>query len=281
MEKEASGLSKKSIKNYKDVYDRYTRDVGQPISKNSVNNWIHLLLERGMNPISINYYINQIRVFSYWLIENNYIESFTIRKIKTQEPQIKTIPEQDVLILLNKPKLKSSFVTYRTWTIINFILATGARASTILNIKIDDVDFSTKEIRYTHLKNKTSAIVPLSFSLERVLRQYINCWDVGSGYLFLDKYGGQLTVTALSHSLHNYCVSRGVKPRSAHAFRHTFAKKYVTNGGNVFALQKMLTHTDLAMTRKYIHLFSSDLKRGYEDICPLDSYKKNTMIIKK
>ena len=64
VEKEASGLLKKSIKNYRDVYDRFTRDIGQPISKNSINNWIHLLLERGMNPISINYYINQIRVFS-------------------------------------------------------------------------------------------------------------------------------------------------------------------------------------------------------------------------
>ena len=106
-------------------------------------------------------------------------------------------------------------------------------------------------------------------------------WEIGNNYLFPDRCGRQLTVSGLSQSLRKYCKSRGVKPRSSHAFRHTFAKKYVVNGGNVFTLQRLLTHTDLSMTRKYIHLFSSDLKKDYDSFCPLDSYKKESVIVRK
>ncbi len=279
-EKEALGLSKKSIQNYEETYMRFTREIGKRICKESINEWIHKMLSNQMNPISINFYIVQIRVFANWLIENGYCEPFSIKKIKTQEPQIKTIPDEDIAILLTKPCVKDSFVTYRTWVIINFILGTGARASTITNIKIADLDFYNKEIRYTHLKNKNIAIVPMSSSLERVLKLYIQIWDIGETFLFPEKNGGQLTVDALVHSLRKYCIQKGLKPIGAHSFRHTFAKKYILNGGNVFVLQKMLTHNDLTMTKKYVRIFDTDLKTGFENLCPLDSYC-NSGIIKK
>ena len=280
-EKEASGLSKKSIQNYKDVYARFVREQGQPITKNSVNSWIRSMQQNGMNPISINFYIVQLRVFANWMMKSGYCEYFVIKKIKTQEPQIKTIPDNEVAILLEKPNKNSGFVEYRTWVIINFILGTGARASTIVNLKIDDIDFAFKEIKYTHLKNKHIAIIPLSASLEKVLKQYLNMWEIGSDFLFPDEYGRQLNVNALGHSINRYCVHKGLKSRGTHSFRHTFAKQYILNGGNAFVLQKLLTHSDLTMTQKYIRLFDSDLKNGFNNVCPLENYSNKRFIKKK
>lgn len=280
-EKETSGLSNKSIQNYKDVYARFVREVGQKISKNSIRDWIEKMIQNGMNPISINFYLNQIRVFAYWLINNGYCESFEIKKIKTQEAQIKTIPDDELEVLLEKPDKGCKFHEYRTWVIINFIMATGARVSTIINLKISDVDFCAKEIKYNHLKNKRIAIIPMSSCLERILKQYLSLWDVGINYLFPDQFGNQLKVNALGHSIGRYCIKRGIRPRGAHSFRHTFAKHYILNGGNAFVLQKLLTHSDLTMTQKYIRLFDADLKLGFNDICPLDNYSKQQKIIKK
>ena len=102
-----------------------------------------------------------------------------------------------------------------------------------------------------------------------------------NGFLFPDRLGSQLTLSALKQSLRRFSKSKGVRYRGAHVFRHTFAKKYVLNGGNGFALQRLLTHTDLTMTKKYVNLFSSDLKNGFDEICPIDSFKKNSIFIRR
>lgn len=274
-EKETEGLSKKTIKNYIEDYKRYVKEIGKPLSKDSVEEWIQSFLKMNMNPISINHFLNSIRVFVNWLSKHGYIKPFLIKKMRFQESQPKSLSDDEIIKLLKKPEIKSNFVKYRTWAIINFILGTGARASSLNNVKVCDVDFNFKEIRLTHLKNKKIAIIPMSNSLERVIKYYLNIWDVGNGYLFPDRFGGQLTVNALAQSLRKYCIDRGVKPRSAHSFRHTFAKKFVTNGGNVFTLQKLLTHTDLTMTKRYVSLFSDDLHKNYDYLCPLDSYNNS------
>ena len=65
VEKEANGLAKKSIENYVKVYERYCKEIGEEISKKSVLKWIKFLSDKGLDSISINFYIVQLRVFAY------------------------------------------------------------------------------------------------------------------------------------------------------------------------------------------------------------------------
>jgi integrase/recombinase XerD len=155
-----------------------------------------------------------------------------------------------------------------------FILATGARASTIKNIKINDLDFDNRGIIYRHLKNKSLAIVPMTQNIEKLLRQYLKIWDLTSVYLFPDIQGNQLTTTVLGHALYKFCKARSVNPTGPHALRHTFASKFIKNGRNAFVLQRILNHSDLTMTRKYVRLYSNDLNEGFKEFCPLDNLLK-------
>jgi integrase/recombinase XerD len=280
-EKIALGLSSSSIANYEVVHRRFKQEINLPISKDSIQSWIHLLINKGMNPISINFYLVQIRVYAYWLMANEHIDRFTIKTLKRQEPGLKTISDEELLKLLVKPPLTCNFVTYRTWLIVNFIMATGARASTIKNIKKEDIDFENKGIIYRHLKNKSIAIIPMTQTIEKIFRQYLHVWDLATVYLFPDIHGNQLTTTALGHSMYKFCKERGVKPAGPHALRHTFASKFIKNGGNAFVLQRILNHSDLTMTRKYVRLYSNDLSEGFKEFCPLDNLSKKTSIRRK
>lgn len=56
-----------------------------------------------------------------------------------------------------------------------------------------------------------------------------------------------------------------------HAFRHSFAKQYIKNGGDVFRLQQLMTHADIATTKKYVNMFGEELKDGYEMYNQLDT----------
>ncbi len=48
-----------------------------------------------------------------------------------------------------------------------------------------------------------------------------------------------------------------------HTLRHTFATRYIINGGNVVALQQILGHTNLATTMRYVHLAGRDVQEDH------------------
>jgi len=61
---------------------------------------------------------------------------------------------------------------YRSWTTVNFLLGTGCRSTTLLNVKVKDIDFLNESILFRHMKTKKQVTVILSKTLKVVLREY-------------------------------------------------------------------------------------------------------------
>jgi len=62
-----------------------------------------------------------------------------------------------------------------------------------------------------------------------------------------------------------------VQKTSVHLFRHTFAKKWILSGGDIFRLQKLLGHSSLEIVKEYVNIFGADLKAQYDTFNPLES----------
>ena len=75
-------------------------------------------------------------------MENEYIEEFKIKLPKVQESVKEIYTDEELKLLLKKPNIKEcTFTEFRIWAFENFLVSTGQRLETALNVKIRDIDF--------------------------------------------------------------------------------------------------------------------------------------------
>jgi len=286
-EKRANNLAEATIKNYQESFlaflnlcDYDETVTTDEITAGSIIHWINAMKLNDIKVASINHYLRDMRAFLYWCMADGreYIKpAFKVTMLKAQEEQIKLFSDEELELLLEKPSINASFTEWRSWAVTNWVLGTGNRESSICKVTIGDVDFTKKEIALTHTKNKKAQVLPLAASLETVLKEYIRVWLKGaskSSYLFPNVGGEYLTPHALTQAFSKYCKNRGAEHTSIHGLRHNFAKGWVKNNGNMFALQQILGHATLEMTRKYVRMFSEDIKEDFDKFNVLDTMKK-------
>lgn len=288
-EKEANNLSEPTIRNYRQSFEYFCQSAHydnttttDDVDIQAIYKWIGTLKLNGVSPNSINHYLRDVRAFLYWCMNSDrkYIDPpFKVKQVEAQEELPKMFSDDELEALLEKPRKQDGFPEWRAWAITNWVLGTGNRASTIIDVRIGDIDFTHKEISLGHTKNKKAQIIPLSSSLETVLKEYIRVWRKevdDDAWLFPNIGEEQLTTNALRLAFRRYCNGRGVEKTNIHGLRHNFAKGWVKNNGNMFALQKLLGHSSLDMVRKYVKLYSEDIKEDFDSFSPLDTIKKGS-----
>ena len=239
--------------------------------------------ETNVKDITINTNLIGIRTILYYFMKLGYTEEFKITPLKIDKPIVETYTDIELKILLERPNMdKCNFLQYRNWVIVNFLIATGCRLTTLLNARMCDLDFENELITYKHTKNRKGQIIPMSDTLKTVLLEYIEFRQSTEteDYLFCTAYGKQITSNLLSQNLASYNRKRGVMKTGIHRFRHTFAKKWIMNGGDIFRLQKILGHSDMAIVKNYVEMFTDDLQRDFNEFNPLESIKVKDKFIK-
>ncbi|MDR1410421.1 MAG: tyrosine-type recombinase/integrase [Oscillospiraceae bacterium] len=279
--KKLRNLSPETISFYEDCGRYFADFLGEAvmcdkITEDTYYNYIEHLHETKPNLSSATErsYLTGIRAILYYGMKKGYLQDFVVQLPKIDEVVKDTYTDSEVKILLEKPDIKSaSFAEYRNWVIINYMLGTGNRAGTIVSVQIEDLDFEGNIIILKKLKGRKQYVIPISRSLAAILREYLSYRKGEPGEpLFCTAYGKPMTTDILEKEIARYNRKRGVEKTSLHMFRHTFAKQWILNGGDIFRLQKILGHSSLEMVRKYVNMFSDDLQRGFDSFNPLENY---------
>lgn len=286
----AKNLSERTIDSYSYEVGRFfdyakgegVYNVGD-ISGDILEDYTLEMIDEMNKKTSVNSNLRAVRAFCNYCFRNGYIaNSFKINMLKTQKKIKKTYTDKELELLLDKPDLtECDFAEYRTWLMVNWFLSTGNRMKTMRNVKVKDLDFESGYIKLRATKNRYQQIIPFGRELQKIVREYIDFRDgEDDDYLFCNIYGEKLSTTAMTTSVRRYNLSRGVPKTSSHLFRHTFAKKWILNGGDIFRLQKILGHKSLEMVKEYVNMFGTDLKEDFEDFNPLNEFSKSGKYIK-
>lgn len=239
------------------------------------------LKDNGNNSISINTRLRGLRAIFNFFAKHEYAPQLNVTLPKTEKTIKETYTDAELKILLVKPNIKKvGFDEYRNWCIVSYLLATGNRLSTIINIKTGDLNIEQSEIILRHTKNKKQQIIPVTTSLKTILIEYLRYRKPKNedDYLFCNAYGGQLTASGLANAISRYNTRRGVLKTSIHLFRHTFARLFIKNGGDILRLQRLLGHSCIQQTMDYVNLFGRDLAKDYDKINPLEQFKQREFI---
>ncbi len=254
-------------------------DKSEPITavtKDTVDDYILWLRENTeANDITINSYLRSVRAFLYFCMEDRYIPTFKIQLIKAEKKIKETYTDDELMRLLEKPDVDNcSFSCYKTWVFENYLLGTGNRISTALDLHIGDINFQSGVIILRKTKNRKQQIIPLSATLAEILQEYFQIrGGEADDYVFCNEYGEQASCRTYQQLVRRYNRKRGVEKTSCHTFRHTFAKNWILNSGDMFRLQKILGHSDLTVTKEYVNMFGQDLQMDFEKFNPLDNLK--------
>lgn len=193
--------------------------------------------------------------------------------------RIKRLPEQRKQPrYLSKEELRyvmESASAYLKQVITLFVL-TGMRASELLNLKWEHVDFANNTVRVANTvtfttKNKKDRIIPMNIHLRKTLIYLYDHYidpnlDIASErqpyqrtYVLCSRDGSR--IVCVRRAFTRLMDRLNIKGVNLHTLRHTFASHCVLNGVDILTIKEFLGHSRVTTTEIYTHLnqmFKSD-----------------------
>ena len=153
-DKKYSGTAEATLNGYRYDITRFLKflsDEQLAVNEAGFKRYVIHLTDSGMTANSVNHYIRSVKVFLYWCMEQDEIAPFKIRMVKAQETIKDVYTQEELCALIQLPKREDSFVVWRSWAIINFILGTAAREATVCEMQMQDISFDDRTIKFRHL----------------------------------------------------------------------------------------------------------------------------------
>ena len=159
----------------------------------------------------------------------------------------------------------------RTGLMLQTLLETGARVSELVQLRVEDVSLAERVIIIRRGKGGKRREVPIRRELAQLLQLHMGGKQAGP--LFPSRQRGSGTTP---HVLTRQRVGQIVREvaRAAsitkrvypHLLRHTMATRLLTLGMEITAVQRFLSHEDLATTRRYAETTAALLRRKFDQL---------------
>lgn len=276
------GLSKNTYESYKNDLNKYkeyctTKGIKDPkdIKPETIENYLAYLYENDSDETStVARKLTAIKNYHSFLekekITNKNV-SIGIKRPKLKKQIVRTLSVEDVDKLLDIT-LKTPF-DYRNKAMLELIYATGLRVSELVNLTLNNIDFTNCIIRIVGKGNK-ERIIPLGEYSMYYLNMYM---DVRGSLLkkevcdalFVNNHGKKITRQGFFKNLKSILREKGLdEDVSPHTLRHSFATHLLNSGADLRSIQEMLGHSDISTTRIYTHVSDNKLNSDYKEYHP-------------
>jgi site-specific recombinase XerD len=124
-----------------------------------------------------------------------------------------------------------------------------------------------------HGKGQKENYVPLGATTQKALARYLEHFRVPAqarekGF-FLNIFGEPISTDSVQSSFVRLAKRSGITRLHPHLLRHTAATRMLSNGADLHTVQRLLRHSDVRVTLRYLHLVPDQLQERMQLFSPL------------
>ena len=265
------GLAQNTIDAYRrDLYSFAENCVGDlgAVDRNNISSYIRLLKEKKLAPTSVIRKVASLRGFFKWttsmnILEKNPASTLEQPKVPQRLPKVISLKEIEEILHSDLEPLQA--------LIIELLYSCGLRVSELANLKLNDIDKSSKYVRCFG-KGSKERIIPIGKKAIEALDKYlpnrelvIKKYNLTTKKLLINDNGRFINRQDIYNLIHKKGkdIHKNISP---HTLRHSFATHLLENGADLRVVQELLGHSDVSTTQLYTHISKKRLKEVYFNI---------------
>lgn len=288
----ARNFTTKTMKNKRQEYKQLLEFLQQrraitkleSITSHDLDAYIRTKRQKGLKPQSIVSMAKQVKAFFSWCVREDYLTENPMDKVtlpKLPKVLLTGLTTKEVVSMMDSFNNKK-YLEVRNKAIIAMMADCGLRAMEIAGLKEDDVRETDIKVFGKGNKERIVFISPalkkILIRYERLKRQYFKNKIKYSDNYFLAYQGKALSTVAVYNLVVEASKRVGItgKRVSPHMFRHYFAVQSIVAGIDVYSLSRLLGHSDLSTTQRYLQSLQNDeLNVKATSSSPLMNLNKN------
>lgn len=268
--KKIEGMSPESMKTYNFYLTDFFENINRPfeqVTTNDIRIYLYETQKRtGISNRTLDGKRLVINTFMDWCWKEGYIPNnpcASIKPIKFEEKPREPLSNMELEIV------RDACENYRDKAMIELFYSTGCRLSEMVNLKISDIDFTSKEVylfgkgskhRTSYLNAKAEYMLKKYFELERPKESISDSVFV----IFRKPYNEM-------HKESIYARIKAIQKRSGierslfpHLLRHTMATDALNRGMSVAEVKEILGHEKLDTTMIYAKISHDSVKFNHK-----------------
>jgi integrase/recombinase XerD len=252
---------------------RFHRKSPDLLSYDQVADWLfYLQRDRKLAASSVNIAVCAVRFLYQTTLGRETAELIAkVPRLKRESKRAHAYSVGEVEAILKAPRRP------RDLAFLRLVYACGLRLMEAAALRVKDIDRARMQVRVRG-KGAKERLLPLSGSLLEVLERYWLAERVrrpghDSGWLFMGEDPITHLCKASGQNIYYRALKKsGVRQKGGiHVLRHSFATHLIESGVEITLVQRLLGHSSLITTARYLHVTRQRLERVRSALDIIDS----------
>jgi site-specific recombinase XerD len=258
-----------TVRNYINTLKHFVVWLAQPIEtvdSRTVAEFIDRLIGKRLHPKTINCYLDSVRSFYSYLINEEQVKMPNPVKcgyqLRLPRPLPRHLRDEEV------PRLFAVIHNKRDRAMFMLMLRCGLRVEEVARLTLPALDLRRSQLFVYQGKGNKGRVVYVSHDAQAALSDYLQSRPASrAGALFLvDKgrcKGRPISVRGIQKRREQYAQRSGLEV-SCHHLRHTMATQLLNADAALVTIQDLLGHARVRTTQRYCRVSNLKVQRDYQ-----------------